>query len=119
MKVRGHLTSQSYPRSGEATMYNNNYPDGIKFFYVDDKALKNLYINDKIIDFGQKANDITKGYERFNVVSETGDSIYSLTLEELIIAEKRKGQVYVSEDYMREIRREVDIRSDNKAEADL
>ena len=78
-----------------------------------------LYINDQIIDFGQKVNDITKGYETFNVVSETGDSIYSLTLEELIIAERREGQVFVSEDNMREIRREVDKRSGNKAEADL
>ena len=78
-----------------------------------------LYINDQIIDFGQKVNDITKGYETFNVVSETRDSIYSLTLEELILAEEREGQVFVSEDYMREIRREVYKISGNKAEADL
>ena len=90
----------------------------IIFFSKKDKKY-NLYINDKIIDFGQKVNDITKGFETFNAVSKTGDSIYSLTLEELIIAEEREGQVYVSEDYMREIRREVDKRSGNKAEADL
>jgi len=42
MKVRAHLTSQCYPRSGVVTMYNNNYPDGIKFFYEDAKALKKL-----------------------------------------------------------------------------
>jgi hypothetical protein len=45
MKVRAHLTSQSYPRSGVVTMSNNNYPDRIKFFYEDAKALKKLEDN--------------------------------------------------------------------------
>jgi len=61
----------------------------------------NFYINNMIIDLPQKVNNSIKGYETFNVVSETGDSIYSPLLKELPIEEK--GQVFISEDKIEEI----------------
>ena len=97
-----------------------------KFFYEDVKTLNKLErdlfkvlvnihddspnnkkyeklanINDKIIDFAKKVNNIIKGYETFNVVSETGDSIYTADNKELATSEG--GRVFISEDKLEEI----------------
>lgn len=52
-----------------------------------------------------------KNYELFNVVSENGDSIYSLPFEELPTVEERGGQVYIS---LSEIRKIVNEELDKK-----
>lgn len=63
----------------------------------------NLYLNDKIANFAQKVNNNIKEYETFNVLSETGDSIFSPTIEELItVVTKGKGQVFISENKLEE-----------------
>lgn len=69
--------------------------------YISEWKKITLYINDKIIDFAQKVNNNIKKYETFNVVSETGDSIYSSLSKELPV--KEKGQVFISEDKIEEI----------------
>jgi hypothetical protein len=62
----------------------------------------NLYINDKVIDFGQKDNNITKRYETFNVVADDddGNSIHAADIEEL--ASSEGGRVFISEDKIKD-----------------
>jgi hypothetical protein len=63
---------------------------------ISEGKITNLYINDKIIGFPQISDNI-KEYETLNIVSETGDSVYSPTVQELPIKEEN-GQVFFSED---------------------
>ena len=72
--------------------------------YISEWKKITLYINDKIIDFAQKVNNIIKKYETFNIVSENGDSIYSPTVEELTtVIAKERCQVFISEYKLEEI----------------
>jgi len=65
------------------------------------KSKDNNTISNNLLKFPKKiTNNDTKKYESFNIVSETGDSIYSPPFEELTIAEESEGQVFISMDKM-------------------
>jgi hypothetical protein len=63
------------------------------------KDIKN--ISNKLLKVPKKTNKKdSKKYELINVISETGDSIYSLPFEELITSE---GKIFISIDKLNEI----------------
>jgi hypothetical protein len=72
------------------------------------KEKKNVLDNNIDNRLNKNSSDKTrlKNYELFNVVSKNGDSIYSPHYEEFAILldnDYEKGQVFVSEDKIREI----------------
>ncbi|MGE5634464.1 MAG: hypothetical protein ACM3VV_04485 [Deltaproteobacteria bacterium] len=63
------------------------------------KPKDNNTISNNLLKFPKKiTNNDTKKYESFNVLSETGDSIYGLLFEEQI-----GGQIFVAESKIEEI----------------
>ena len=65
------------------------------------KPKDNNTISNNLLKFPKKiTNNDTKKYESFNIVSETGDSIYSLPFEELTNSEDK---VFISVDKLNEI----------------
>ena len=66
------------------------------------KPKDNNTISNNLIKFPKKiTNNDSKKYELINIVSETGDSIYSPQYEEYSTMEK--GQVFVAESRIEEI----------------
>ena len=61
-----------------------------------EKDKPNIYCIENLLSFTSKVNN--NNLEPFNVVAEDGDSIYTIPINECI-----GGQVYVSEDKIRDI----------------
>ncbi len=79
---------------------NTSYSNSRTKKLLNKSFLPNTSVNS--INTNNTTTDKTrpKNYESFNVVSETGDSIYSPPFEELTIAEESEGQVFISMDKM-------------------
>lgn len=87
----------------------NNINKNIIFtkLQINDKKFKIIKIFE-IFTKDKQINYNVKKYETFSVVSETGDSIYSPTIEELIIVvTKGRDQVFISKDRFEEFENKI------------